>query len=76
MELEDPYLSTEIILRISQILRLISYQKAKRLRDDGGKLPRGCINLTVLPVLDLAQRQKRWLPSSTMDKVAEHFEAP
>ena len=76
MELEEPHLCTEIIVRISQILHLISYQKTKRIRDNGGKLSRGCIAVAVLPVLDLAQKQKRWLPSPAMDKMAEHFQTP
>ena len=39
-----------------------------------GNYPEGCIALAVLLVLDLAQRQKRWLPSSAMDKIVEHFQ--
>lgn len=76
MELEEPSLCTEILLRISQILHLISYQKTNRIRGDVENYLEGCIALATLPVLDLAQRQKRWLPSSAMDKMAEHFQTP
>ena len=69
MELEEAYLCTEILLRITQKLHLISHQRIEAVVKN---YPEGHKAAAVLPVLDLAQRQNGWLPISAMNKVL-HF---
>ena len=48
----------------------------KRIEAIVNNFPEGHKAASVLPVLDLAQRQNGWLPISAMNKVAEILQAP
>ena len=73
MELEEAYLCTEILLRITQKLHLISHQRIEAIVKN---YPEGHKAAAVLPVLDLSQRQDVWLPISAMNNAEEILQVP